>query len=231
MSWFASKEKKARMAAEMKAAEAAEKEEHEVAKVKWQKWKKDKEVRESQEEAAAEDARTKIDELAKKNNQEIENIFNENFKPLKDSIAVQFKEISNNIKKDLNEVIADSKSTLAALNIDLATITMNQSLNDVDTLLANLNPENLVSMLDKYEEHCKMILNKYLGNKGATVNVTKRVGEPPPANPYPVGSWGNPYESPDRDGFRGWQYRGGGSSKSSKKRKPIKKRRNTKRRM
>ena len=258
MSWFnsaASKEAKAKAKVEAEAAEAARAARAEAARVrvmaaeeKWEQWNKEekiaKEVRESKEAAAEAAARTKINDLADKNNQEIEKIFNEKFNPLKESIEAQFKEISDNIKKDLNNVIGHSIITLNGLKIDLATITINHSLHDVDTLLEYLNPKNLVNMLNTYEEQCKTILKTNLGSEVATVTVTKKVGEPEPPKPYtlvstPVVRYHGYHERFEGGGYstsRGnrdnpYGYRGGGSSKSSKKRKPIKKRRNTKRRM
>ena len=251
MSWFnsaASKEAKAKAKVEAEAAEAARAARAEAAEEKWEQWNKEekiaKEVRESKEAAAEAAARTKINDLADKNNQEIEKIFNEKFNPLKESIEAQFKEISDNIKKDLNNVIGHSIITLNGLKIDLATITINHSLHDVDTLLEYLNPKNLVNMLNTYEEQCKTILKTNLGSEVATVTVTKKVGEPEPPKPYtlvstPVVRYHGYHERFEGGGYstsRGnrdnpYGYRGGGSSKSSKKRKPIKKRRNTKRRM
>ena len=251
MSWFnsaASKEAKAKAKVEAEAAEAARAARAEAAEEKWEQWNKEekiaKEVRESKEAAAEAAARTKINDLADKNNQELEKIFNEKFNPLKESIEAQFKEISDNIKKDLNNVIGHSIITLNGLKIDLATITINHSLHDVDTLLEYLNPKNLVNMLNTYEEQCKTILKTNLGSEVATVTVTKKVGEPEPPKPYtlvstPVVRYHGYHERFEGGGYstsRGnrdnpYGYRGGGSSKSSKKRKPIKKRRNTKRRM
>ena len=222
--------KKARMAAEMAVAPWAAREEaarEEAARANWRQWNETKELRATEEAKAETEASAEINALANNNDQEIEKIFNEKFNPLKESIAVQFKEISDNIKKDLNNVIEHSKITLKGLNIDLATITINQSLNDADTLLEYLNPKNLVSMLNTYEDQCKTILKKHLGSEVATVTVTKRVGEPEPPNPDTLDFRDHgPFNRYNEDG-----YRGGGSSKSSKKRKPIKKRRNTKRRM
>jgi hypothetical protein len=219
---------RAKIDAEEEAAKAVAKA---AAKETWHQWNKkegiDKEVREREEAAAAVEATTKIAELAKTNNKEIENIFKDKFNPLKEGIMKQFQEIKDSIKTDVNTVIERTKSTLDELKIDLATITMNPSLNNVDTLLANLNPENLVSMLNTYEEQCKMTLNNNLGSGVARVKVTKRLGEPEPSYPYTYGS--TPVRSYENKNLDFW--RGGGSSKSSKKRrKPIKKRRNTKRR-
>jgi len=183
-------------------------------------------IREAQERAAEAEAQKALSELAGKNKLEIENIFKDRFKSLKESIEAQFQEIKKNIKEDVNTVIERSKSTLDELKIDLATITMNQSLNDVDALLENLNPENLVNMLTTNEEECKMKLNSNLGSRVASVKVTKRPGVPKPYNPDSISSRNISTLNENPDG-----YRGGGSSKSSKKRrKPIKKRRNTKRR-
>jgi hypothetical protein len=234
----ASKAKKAE-AAERAAERAKREAEEEAAKeavkagarANWHQWNKkegiDKVVREREEATAAVEATTKIAELANTNNQKIENIFKDKFKPLKQSIKAQFQEIKESIKTDVNTVIADSKITIDALDINLATITMNPSLNNVDNLLANLNPENLISTLNTYEEQCKRTLNNNLGSGVASVKVTKRLGDPEPPYPYTYGSTPvRSYENPNPD-----EYRGGGSSRSSKKRrKPIKKRRNTKRR-
>jgi hypothetical protein len=234
----ASRAKKAAAEAAAAEAEAAEKEaaEKEAARVaegraNWLQWNTEegiaKKVREREEAAAALEATTKIAELAKTNNREIENIFKNKFNPLKEGIMKQFQEIKDSIRADVNAVIERSKSTLDELKIELATITMNQSLNNVDALLENLNPKNLVNMLTTNEEECKMKLNSNLGNQVASVKVNKRLGKPEP--PYPRTYGFTPvrsYESENPD-----VYRGGGSSKSSKKRrKPIKKRRNTKRR-
>jgi len=218
---------RAKREAEEEAAKEAAKA---VAKETWAKWwereKIDRPIREAEESAAEAKAQNALSELAKTNNKEIENIFKNKFNPLKKGIMMQFQEIKNNIKEEVNTVIERSKSTLNELKIDLATITMNPSLNNVDNLLANLNPENLISTLNTYEEQCKRTLNNNLGSGVASVKVTKRPGEPEPYNPTRILSTYFSTFNPNPD-----EYRGGGSSRSSKKRrKPIKKRRNTKRR-
>jgi hypothetical protein len=228
----AAAEERAKKEADDETAKAAKREADEETYDKW--WAREKiarpkrEAEESEAEVAAKNA---LSELANRNNQEIEKIFKDKFKPFKESITVQFQEIKNNIKKDLIKVINDSKNTIEALDINLATITMNSSLlNNEDTLLANLNLENLVNMLNTYEEQCKKTLKNYLGSGVAIVKVTKIAGEPKPYNPRSISSeyLSNLYTPPQVDGYR---YRWGGSSRSSKKRiKPIKKRRNTKRR-